>query len=61
MIIFYNIEAINYSRNQTPENTVGGHTLKPLIFVCRKLAHDREELARAFKDADGNRAKAEAR
>lgn len=27
----------------------------------RKLAHDREELARAFKDADGGRAKAEAR
>jgi len=27
----------------------------------RKLAHDREELARAFKDADGGRAKAEGR
>jgi regulator of replication initiation timing len=27
----------------------------------RKLAHDREELARAFKEADGGRAKAEAR
>ena len=27
----------------------------------RKLAHDREELARAFKDADGGRGKAEER
>ena len=27
----------------------------------RKLAHDREELARAYKDADANRNKAEVR